>query len=116
MTTKTHKLLLLSRPAIALLTFLLFVGCYRQVEQDLLLHIPEMQSTTCAGVIQEALSRLDGIVGAYPDVQNQTVLVRFDSEKIAIKNIEFVVAGTGFAVNDEPASPEGRAKLPKECQ
>jgi hypothetical protein len=59
---------------------------------------------------------LDGILSVTPDVENETVTVRYDSEKLAIKNVEFIVSGTGFDANELPANPKARARLPKDCQ
>ena len=59
---------------------------------------------------------IDGIVSATPDYEKRTVSVTYDTTKLAIKNIEFVIAGVGFDANDIPAKPEARKALPAECR
>ena len=59
---------------------------------------------------------LDGIISVTPDAATRTVLVRYDSEKLAIKNIEFMIAGTGYQANELPPSESARSKLPEGCK
>jgi len=95
---------------------LLAAGCFRQVHRTILVQVPQLQGAECANVIQEALLRLDGVTSATPDFENRTMAIQYDSEKLAIRNIEFVISGAGFDANDIPANAEARQKLPAGCR
>ena len=54
--------------------------------------------------VSNALSRLDGVFGGSLVFHGAgSVTVRYDSMKLARKNIEYAVAGAGFGANDIPA-------------
>jgi len=92
------------------------VGCFRQVIRDVMVEVPNLGSPECFRIIQEALRPLDGVQSATADFASSTVTVRYNSEKLAIRNIEFVIAGAGFAANDLPPSEQAKANLPAECR
>jgi len=50
------------------------------------------------------------------DFNTQTVTVTFNGLKAALKNIEFVIAGSGFDVNDTPASVSAKTTMPVPCR
>jgi copper chaperone CopZ len=110
--SQTHLLIRIT----ALFLTLAVVGCYRKVEQEIVVHVPKMQSAACFRVIQEALRGLEQVKSATADYEQQTVTVRYDSEKLARRNIEYVIAGVGFAANDLPANPAAAKQLPEDCQ
>ncbi len=91
-------------------------GCFRQDVRSLVVSVPQLRSSDCAKVIQDALVRIEGIVSAQPDLDNKTMTVTYDGRKLAIKNIEFLIAGVGFDANDVRAKPDARAALPPECR
>ena len=66
--------------------------------------------------IQGALSRIEGIVSAEPDLEKHTMSVTYNSTKLSIKNVEFLIAGVGFDANDEKGKPEAKAALPAGCR
>lgn len=106
----------LRRLAGLIITAGICAGCYRQVHREVVIHIPKLTSTACFSIIQDALRPLDGMISATADIPNRNIVVRFDSEKIAIKNIEFVIAGAGFSANDIPLNAQAQEQLPAECQ
>jgi copper chaperone CopZ len=75
-----------------------------------------MKSADCAKIIQGALSRIEGIISAEPDIEKHTMSVKYNSTKLAIKNIEFLIAGVGFDANEESGKPEAKAALPPGCR
>jgi copper chaperone CopZ len=75
-----------------------------------------MKSTDCAKIIQGALGRIEGIVSAEPNIEKRTISITYNSTKLAIKNIEFLIAGVGFDANDEQGKPEAKAALPSGCR
>jgi copper chaperone CopZ len=107
-----------SAVSVALLSTAIFAvnGCFRQVIRDIEVRVPQLRSPECARLIQEALSHVDGVISATPDLSNKIMVVRYNSEKLGTKNVEYVIAGTGFDANDIPHNPEARAKLPAGCQ
>ena len=100
---------------IAVLT-LLACGCFRQDVRTLVVNVPQMKSVDCSKIIQGALSRIEGIVSAEPDLEKHTMSITYNSTKLSIKNIEFLIAGVGFDANDEKGKPEAKAALPPGCR
>jgi copper chaperone CopZ len=91
-------------------------GCYRQDIRILVVNVPQMKSAECSKIIQGALSRIDGIVSVEPDIEKRTISITYNSTKLAIKNIEFLIAGVGFDANDEQGKPDAKASLPAGCR
>jgi copper chaperone CopZ len=100
---------------VAVLAFLA-CGCFRQDVRTLVVNIPQMKSADCSKIIQGALSRIEGIVSAEPDLEKRTMSITFNSTKLSIKNVEFLIAGVGFDANDEQGKPDAKAALPAECR
>lgn len=91
-------------------------GCFRQDIRTLEIKVPGMKTTDCAKIIQDSLNRVEGIISVEPDVQKRILIVTYNSTKVAIKNIEYVIVGLGFDANDEPGKPEGKSALPGDCR
>ena len=86
---------------------------------------PEMKNERCSEVIMAAfrqysqLPNMDGSImvdNIKFDLKERSITVEFDSMKVALKNLEHIVAGAGFAANDIPADTNAVAKLPPECR
>ena len=99
-----------------LLAGAMITGCFRQNIITLVVQVPQMKTMECSKVIQDALGRIDGIVSAEPDIEKRNMTVRFDSRKLNIKNVEYLIAGLGFDVNNELGKPEAKAALPVDCR
>ena len=95
---------------------LLGAGCFRNDLRVVEVRVPQMATPECSKVILDALGRIEFVVSATPDVASRTVTVSYDSTKLALKNIEIVIANAGFDANEIPASPQARQNLPPECQ
>lgn len=95
---------------------LLSLGCFRQDVKSIVVDVPQMKSPECSKIIQDAMTKVEGIVEVTPDINAHTVAVRFDSTRLAIKNIEFVIATAGFDANTTMAPPESKAALPPGCR
>ncbi|MBN1268490.1 MAG: heavy-metal-associated domain-containing protein [Kiritimatiellae bacterium] len=91
-------------------------GCYRQDIRTLIVDVPQMRSTECVKIVQNALSSVDGILTVQPDVSSHTLAVTYDSRKLGIKNIEYVITAAGFDANQSPGKPEVRDQLPESCR
>ena len=92
------------------------VGCLRQDVLTVTISVPQLKATECSKSIQDALLKIDGIMFAQPDPATHSIVVTYDSKKLALKNIEFLISGAGFDANDTPANPEARAALPESCR
>jgi copper chaperone CopZ len=92
------------------------VGCYRQDLRTIVVDVPAMKTPRCSKIIQDALGGVDGIIAAQPDLQSQSISVTYDSTKLAIKNVEYVITGVGFTANGNDPKPAIKAKLPEECR
>jgi P-type Cu+ transporter len=91
-------------------------GCFRQDIRTLVVKVPQMKSADCCKIIQGGLSRVEGINSAEPDFEKRTITVTYNSTKLSIKNIEFLIAGAGFDANDEVGKSEAKAALPPGCR
>ena len=84
-------------------------GCFRQDVRTLVVKVPQMKSLECSKILQGARSSIEGIVSAEPDIENRTMSITYNGTKLGIKNIEYLIAGVGFDVNDEQGKPEAKA-------
>ena len=78
--------------------------------------VPGLAGPECSQELLRVVSRVEGVINATPDTTNRTVLVNYDSRVTAQKNIEHAIAAGGFDVDDTPADPQAKAKLPASCQ
>lgn len=111
--TKSNRF---SVQAITLLLLLAACGCFRQDTRTLLVNTPGMKTQECSKIIQGALSRIDGIESVDPDLEKHTLTIRYNSTKLGIRNIEYLIAGLGFDANDAEGKPEAKAALPADCR
>lgn len=90
-------------------------SCRKQDIRSVVINVPGMKNAACAKVIQDAFMRQPGIVSVRPDFQKREVAITYNSMVIAIKNLEFTIAGAGFDANDTEADTNAVAALPPEC-
>ena len=93
-------------------------GCRTSDIRTVVIAVPDMKNAACQKLIANSLATTDGIFSdaVVFDLEKRTVTVRYDSMKLAIKNIEHQIAKLGFSTADIPADPAARAALPAECQ
>ena len=91
-------------------------SCRQQDIRTKTIRVPQLKNAACQRVIQDALSKADGVFGDKVAFSNQTVTVTYDSMKLAQMNLEFIIAGAGFTANETPADPRARDALPAECK
>lgn len=87
-------------------------GCFRQEIQVAEYRIPTMEKPETASYIEKNVRQLTGIKEVSYDLQKQTLTVTYDSNTIRFMNIEETIARSGFTVNNRPANPQAKAKLP----
>lgn len=99
-----------------LLSVLLCTSCFRNDTRFGEYQVPKMTSQECLNVLSGKLKGIEGVEDVQADFSTGKVTVRFNGLKVALKNIEFVIAGAGFDVNDTPGNPTARAELPVSCR
>jgi hypothetical protein len=100
----------------AMLACLLLFSCRQQDVREVVIKTPGLKNQACAKFIQDAFMRQPGIVSVRPDFQGREIVVKYNSMVIALKNIEFTIAGAGFDANDTHAQTNAVAALPPECR
>ncbi len=93
-------------------------ACFRQDVLTVDIDIPQMRSAECRRLVLQAIGQLeqDAIERADLDIETGVMTITYDSRRLALKNIEHVIAAAGFDANDERAPDEARAALPEECR
>jgi copper chaperone CopZ len=100
----------------ALLVLAACCGCYRNDIRTIQVDVPQLKNAECIKIIQDALAQVEGIQTAQASLENHTFSITYDSRKLAIKNIEYVITHVGFDANGNPAEKSAREKLPAACQ
>ena len=80
------------------------------------LSVPDIKNAECERRVRAAFRGTEGILADSAKFNTGSVTVTYDSMKLRIKNIEFVIANVGFSADDIPANPAARAALPPECR
>ncbi len=111
---------LMKTPFYSICTCLLFAslctGCFRNDTRIGEYRVPKMTDQECLNVLSAKLRGIEGVSDVRADFASQKVTVQFDGLKVALKNIEFVIAGAGFDVNETPGNPTAKAELPASCR
>ena len=94
------------------------IGCLRQDVLTVTISVPQMKAPECSKLITDAFLKIETgcILYAQPDPTTRSIAVTYDSKKLALKNIEFLISGARFDANETPANPEARAALPEGCR
>jgi hypothetical protein len=93
-------------------------ACFRNDIRTVQFDVPQLKSDACTRFILEAINsnKIEGVKSIVPDIAGRKLAVTYDSTRLGIKNIEFLIASAGFDANTTVAPPEIKAKLPPECQ
>lgn len=94
----------------------LFTGCFRNDRRTGEFHVPMMQTPECLSYLSGKLGVAEGVEHVTADFATQKVIVTFNGLKLALKNIEIIIAEAGFDVNERPASPSAKASMPAPCR
>ena len=97
---------------------LVAASCRKVDQRPVRLHVPGMKTPACEALIG---THLQGVHGVIPgsvrfDSTHRAIELTYDSMRLSLKNLEFEVAGLGFAVNNTPADKAAAAKLPPACR
>ncbi|NCC51639.1 MAG: cation transporter [Spartobacteria bacterium] len=93
---------------------MLLSACRNDIREKVF-NVPAMNGPECAEIIQKGLLGMEGVKSATPNYDQKTMAVIFDSKKVAIKNIEYMITGLGFDVDTSEAKPDAKANLPEGC-
>lgn len=93
-------------------------GCFRQTKMTATIRIPALRSETGAALVLQALAEGmgDEVSVLSVDTTAGKIQVSYDSLRIALRNLQHRIAEAGFDVDDLPANPEARSKLPVDCR
>ena len=98
---------------------LVVASCRKDDVRTVVIRVPGMHNEACVQVIRRALApaqygvRMDSIK---VDVENRRITLDYDSMKLSLKNIEFMIAKAGFVANEVPADQKAAAALPEVCR
>jgi len=95
---------------------LLCSGCFRNDTRIGVYHVPTITSQECLNILSGRLRAVEGVEDVQADFTTQQVSVTFNGLKVGLKNIEFVIAGAGFDVNDTPGAAAAKEQLPASCR
>jgi copper chaperone CopZ len=99
-----------------LLLACLVVSCRQKDIRTVTITCPQVKNVHCVRLVTEALAKTDGVLADSIKVDNGRVKVTYDSMKVAIKNLDFIIAEVGFDADDIPANAKAREALPAECR
>jgi copper chaperone CopZ len=93
-------------------------GCRLSDVREATVRVPGVRNAAAAAVVRRAVGTLKGVETdrlAF-DFARGTVLVRYDSMQLGLKNIEHAIRDAGFDANELPANPAARAALPPDAR
>ena len=94
-----------------------FLGCRQVDNRKVTFNLPQVINNACEQRVRQAIKDLKGIdqESIVFDYDNGTMVLVYDSMKLANKNIEHNIIAAGFDANELKADPKARAALPPEC-
>ncbi|OQA09990.1 MAG: Copper chaperone CopZ [Firmicutes bacterium ADurb.Bin373] len=66
----------------------------------IILHVDGMSCAHCKAAVENALKKLDGILGAEVDIAAKTVTVTYDAVKAGRDDITGAITDAGYEVKD----------------
>jgi copper chaperone CopZ len=93
-----------------------FTGCFRNDRRTMDFNVPALTTQECLTYLSGRLRANEGVENVQADFQTGTVTVTFNGLKLALKNIEIIIAEAGFDVNERPGEPAARAAMPAPCR
>lgn len=98
------------------LSILTATGCFRSDRRTVEFNVPQLKSQECLTYLSGKLRSADGVEAVEADLERGAVTVTFNGLKLALMNIEIIIAEAGFDVNDRPADEKGKASMPIPCR
>lgn len=91
-------------------------GCFRSDRRTVEFSVPALTSQECLNIVSGKLRANEGVEVVEANLAAGKLSVTFNGLKLAIKNIEIIIADAGFDVNDRPADEQAKAGLPASCR
>jgi copper chaperone CopZ len=91
-------------------------GCFRNDRRTGQFDVPRLQTQECLTYLTSRLRAAEGVEQVDADFATGKVMVTFNGLKLALKNIEIIIADAGFDVNERPANEVARASMPAPCR
>lgn len=85
---------------------ILTCGCFKQNIQDFVVRTPQMETRADAERVVSAAKSISGVLDADANLDDRTVTVRYNSLKLAEKNVETAIAKAGYDANSILALPD----------
>ena len=111
--------------ALAVVAIALTTSCRQNDFRVASIHIPAMKNRTCAEYVRQTVARINDLPSMKDsidegsiefDMETRTMTCKYDSMKLALKNIERYIANSGFDANETKADPEAVKDLPDACK
>lgn len=102
--------------SLGFLAILMLSGCWRQEIVDFRITVSPLRSDVCAELILNRLDSIQGVEKSSANPDEGWIEVRYDSTKIAKKNLEILISKLGFDANGLPADQASQANLPEACR
>lgn len=82
-------------------------ACFRQVDRTVTIQTPQLTRAADGDLLVHRLTMFDTnmVKRAEYDLKAHTVTVTYDSTMTALKNLEMIIAASGFDANDTPKIP-----------
>ena len=101
----------------SLLMSLFFIACTTNKPYVLIeIKVPTIQCEMCEHNIESALSDLDGVKKILVNSQTNSVSIQYDSSVVSLKQIESLIAKTGYQANELKPDLEAYEKLNLCCK
>jgi len=78
--------------------------------------LPTVQCKMCQNTITQELNELEGVQTVYVNLNEEKVLVKYNSTKVTIDDIKQVIIKLGYQADDVPADIEAYNNLPGCCK
>jgi copper chaperone CopZ len=80
-------------------------GCRQRDIRQTEVRVPQVTNAVAQAAVIKALSEIDGIDTGSARFENGVLVIRYDSMKLGIKNIEHAIMDAGFDANDFKGAP-----------
>ena len=98
-----------------LMTMLVIIGCSGE-NKIVKISIPSAQCGMCSINIENALTKVEGVLKAYADMDVLMVEVSYNPSKANLSGLESAISNAGYQANETVANAEGYKNLPGCCK
>ena len=91
-------------------------SCGSSNAEEAKISLPTIMCGMCETNIKDAFASTDGILKVNLDLDSKSGQVFYDSEKVALTQIETAISNAGYKVNKKEAVKSAYDKLPRCCK